>query len=58
MDREYFIVLGGRDMINKYDILEKVAELLGRFGQLLVWVGMIAGSLLIWYFVFALIFNG
>ena len=45
-------------MLNKYDIMEKLITLSGLTGQLFVWMGMLGGCILIWYFVFAFIKSG
>ena len=45
-------------MLNKYDVLEKLVVLGGYAGRLMVWMGMLAGCILLWYFVFAFMFKG
>ena len=45
-------------MLNKYDVFETTANLLGHLGQIIVWLGMLAGCILLWFFVFAFMFNG
>ena len=42
-------------MLNKYDIIEKLVMLGGYAGHFMVWMGMLAGCILLWYFVFAFI---
>ena len=42
-------------MLNKYDIMEKLITFSGLTGQFLVWMGMLGGCILVWYFVFAFI---
>ena len=44
--------------MNRYDILEKLITIGGHMGHAMVYVGMLAGCILLWYFVFALIFKG
>ena len=44
-------------MLNKYDIMEKLVMLGGLTGKFMVWMGMFAGCILLWYFVFVFIFN-
>ena len=41
-------------MLNKYDVLDKIATIGGILGQTLVWAGMIAFCGLLWYFVIGL----
>ena len=45
-------------MMNKYDILEKLTIIGGYMGHILVYAGMTAGCILLWYFVFVFIFQG
>ena len=45
-------------MLNKYDVLEKLVILAGHTGTFLVWMSMLAGCILLWYFVFAFIRAG
>jgi len=42
----------------KHEILEKLITIGGQMGHAMVYVGMLAGCILLWYFVFALIFKG
>ena len=42
-------------MLNRYDVLDKLVALGGLAGQIMVWISMLAGCILLWYFVFALI---
>ena len=42
-------------MLNKYDIMEKLVILGGYTGKFMVWMGMLGGCILVWYFVFAFI---
>ena len=44
-------------MLNRYDIMEKLVIFIGHAGHFMVWMSMLAGCLLLWYFVFAFIFN-
>ena len=44
-------------MLNRYDVLEKLAILGGLTGRFIVWMSMFAGCILLWYFVIAFIFN-
>ena len=44
-------------MLNKYDILEKLTIFGGYTGRFMVWIGMLAGCILLWYFVFAFMFS-
>tara|TARA_Y100000310_G_scaffold327638_1_gene394314 strand:- start:1128 stop:1256 length:129 start_codon:yes stop_codon:yes gene_type:complete len=39
-------------MLNKYDVYDKLATTGGLIGRALVFVGMICGCILIWYFIF------
>ena len=43
-------------MLNKYDVYEGLAMLGGYAGKFMVWMGMFAGCILLWYFVIAFIF--
>ena len=36
-------------MLNFYDILVKSTEILGVIGRILVYIGMFAGCILVWY---------
>ena len=36
-------------MLNFYDILAKLTEILGMIGRILVYVGMFVGCILVWY---------
>mgnify|MGYP003141095774 FL=1 len=45
-------------MLNKYDWYERLAILGGYAGQFMVWMGMLGGCILVWYFVFAFIKAG
>jgi hypothetical protein len=36
-------------MLNFYDILVKLTEILGVIGKILVYIGMFAGCILLWY---------
>ena len=45
-------------MLNKYDWYKLFATIGGLTGQLLVWMGMLGGCILVWYFVFAFIKAG
>tara|TARA_Y100000310_G_scaffold262860_1_gene272684 strand:+ start:302 stop:442 length:141 start_codon:yes stop_codon:yes gene_type:complete len=45
-------------MLNKYDVYDKLATLGGLTGRFLVWMGMLGGCILLWYFVFAFIKAG
>ena len=45
-------------MLNRYDILEKLTILGGYAGRFMVWMSMLAGCILLWYFVFAFIKTG
>ena len=44
-------------MLDKYEVIDRLIILGGYTGRFMVWIGMLAGCILIWYFVFALIFN-
>ena len=44
-------------MLNRYDVLEKLIILGGYTGRFIVWMGMLVGCVLLWYFVFTLVFN-
>ena len=37
-----------------YDFLELMSIIGGHMGNFIVWMGMLAGCMLLWYFVFAL----
>ncbi len=58
MAREYFTVHGGRVMIDRDEILETLVMLGGYAGRFMVWMSMLAGCILLWYFVFAFIKAG
>ena len=45
-------------MLNKYDVLEKLVVLGGYTGTFMVWMSMLAGCILLWYFVFTFIKAG
>ena len=45
-------------MLNKYDVMEKLVVLGGLTGKFMVWMGMLGGCILVWYFVFAFIKAG
>ena len=42
-------------MLNRYDMLERLVILGVYTGRFMVWMGMLAGCILLWYFVFAFI---
>ena len=44
-------------MLDKYDIVDRLIMLGGHTGRFMVWMGMLSGCILIWYFVFAFIFG-
>ena len=44
-------------MLNIYAIMAKLVMLGGLTGKFMVGMGMYAGCILLWYFVFAFIFN-
>ena len=44
-------------MLKRYDVLEKLVALGGLAGQIMVWISMLAGCILLWYFVFAFMFS-
>ena len=44
-------------MVNKYDIMERLIILGGYAGKFMVWIGILSGCILIWYYVFAFIFG-
>ena len=44
-------------MLNKYDVLERLTVVGGYMGHIIVWLGMAAGCILLWYFIFAFVFN-
>ena len=44
-------------MLNKYDVLEKLVILGGYIGRFMVYMSMLAGCILLWYFVFVFIIN-
>ena len=45
-------------MLNIYDVLEITYKVLDKLGILLMWMMLLAGCILMWYFVFAFIFKG
>ena len=45
-------------IMNRYELLEKLAIIGGYMGHIMVYVGMLAGCILLWYFVFVFIFQG
>tara|TARA_R100001594_G_scaffold145344_1_gene195415 strand:- start:1269 stop:1400 length:132 start_codon:yes stop_codon:yes gene_type:complete len=38
-------------MLNIYDVLEKLIEISGIIGRIFVWIGLISGCILAWYFI-------
>ena len=44
-------------MLNKYDVMEGLIILGGYAGRFMVFMSMLAGCILLWYFVFAFIFS-
>ena len=44
-------------MLNKYDVMARLIVFAGYIGQFMVWMGILAGCILLWYFVFAFMFS-
>ena len=44
--------------MNRYELLEKLATLGGLIGHGMVFLGMMAGCILLWYFVIVFIIKG
>ena len=44
-------------MVNRYDLMEKLANIGGLIGRALVFIGMVCGCALMWFFVIRLIQN-
>jgi hypothetical protein len=42
-------------MLNRYDIMKILVTASGYAGRFMVWMGMLAGCILLWYLVFTLI---
>ena len=42
-------------MINRDEILEILVIIGGYLGKVMVWVGLISGCIMLWYFVFTLL---
>ena len=42
-------------MLNKYDVLEKLIDVSGIIGHVMVYVSMIAGVILFWYLLFKML---
>ena len=45
-------------MLNIDEILHVIYKALDKLSTLMVWMMMLAGCILMWYFVFVFIFNG
>ena len=41
-------------MVNRYDVMEKLVIIGGYLGYFMVWMGLFAGCIILWYFVFSL----
>ena len=44
-------------MLNRYDVLGKLTVIGECTGKFIIWLSMIAGCILLWYFVIAFIIN-
>ena len=44
-------------MLDKYDIVDRLIMLGGYTGKFMVWMGMLAGCILLWSVVFAFMFG-
>jgi hypothetical protein len=42
-------------MVDKDDVLEKIAYILGTLGHVMVYVGIIASTMLFWYILFKML---
>ena len=45
-------------MLIRDDLLDRIVEIGGKLGHVMVFISMIAGCILLWYFVFVFIFKG
>ena len=45
-------------MLNRDDISDRLTVIAGILGNLMVFMSMVAGCMLLWYFVFVFIFKG
>ena len=45
-------------MLNRDNLLDRIVEIGGILGHVMVFIGMAAGCILLWYFVFEFIFKG
>jgi hypothetical protein len=41
-------------MLNKYDVMKRLITIAEYLGYFMVWTGLFAGCIILWYFVFTL----